>query len=148
MQQKVFEPTEQSVTRYKNERSFEQSFVVWDNGRRVQYKFAPGEEKTVPSIFDFAVHRVLNGTIVGGEAPQLTNLDRPDLKLASYLDTEAEKRREAEAKLVQAQLDKQKAEQEALLAAARLAQAEAEAKAKAAQASAPSSSAPAEEKKK
>lgn len=147
MQQKVYEPTEQSVTRYKNERSFEQSFVVWDNGRRVQYKFAPGEEKTVPSIFDFAVHRVLNGVIVGGEAPQLTNLDRPELKLATYLDTEAEKRREAEAKLVQAQLDKQKAEQEALLAAARLAQAEADAKAKAAQ-SAPAPAAAQDEKKK
>lgn len=137
------EPTEQKTTRYKNTRSWEQRFIVEENGTPTIYRFAPGEERAVPSVWDYAIHRVHNGVIMGGLAPQLTNLDRPELKLAEYLDTDLVARKEAEAKLVSAQLDKAKAEQDALVAAARIAQAEA-AKAEAAKADV----AKAEEKKK
>jgi len=129
--QKVVEASDQKLTRYKNERKFPQSIVVNDNGRMVRYTWAPGEEKAIPSFWDYAVHRVHGKTVVGGLAPQLTNLDRPELKLAEALDTELQDRKKAEAEFLTAQVEKKKAEQEALLAAARLAQAESQAKASA-----------------
>lgn len=143
---KITNASEQKKTRYRNDRSFQQEFVVWENSEWIRYVFAPGEVQEVPSIHDFAIH-MLNpsGTqIEGGLAPQLTNVDRPELLLAEHLDTEAQKKKDAAAALVAAQQDKAKAEQAALLAAARLAQAEAD-KAKATATVPPP--APAEEKK-
>jgi len=118
------EPTERKTTRWKNNKNFVQQFILIDNDQPTLYKFAPGDEKTIPSIFDFAIQRVHNGVILGGEAPQLTNLDKPELKLAEFLDTDLQERKAAEAALVAAQMSKQKAEQEMMLAAARAAQAE------------------------
>jgi len=132
MARSVSQPTERKLTRWKNNKSFVQQFTLIDNGNPRVYRFEPGDEETIDSLFDHAIQRVHNGVILGGEAPQLTNLDRPELKLADFLDTELQARKEAEAALVAAQMSKQKAEQEMMLAAARAAQAakavEAEAK--------------------
>lgn len=122
------EAAEQRMTRYKNPLPYPQVVRVWTDTRFETFTFAPGEEREIPSQYDFAVHHVHDGQIIGGDAPQLINMARPDLKLAGYLDTEAQKREAAKAALVAAQLDKQKAEQEAMLAAARAVEAEAEAK--------------------
>lgn len=139
------EVVEQRTIRYKNPLATTQRIPVWVNNEVRSITFAPGEEKEVPSEYEWAIHHVHDGQIIGGEAPQLINLSRPELKLAGYLDTEAQKRAAAKAELINAQLEKQKAEQAALLAAAKAA--EAEAVAKAAEAAKASETKPAEKQK-
>lgn len=82
------EPREEAYTTWRNPLDREQYVDLHDGDSPTptRYRFAPGEEKKLPSRFDNAIHRTHNGVIVGGLAPQLVKVgskDRLDTALAS-----------------------------------------------------------------
>lgn len=93
MRPQVFEPQEQRYTIWHNPLQQEQKVVLHENGRRTLYRFPPGEEVRVPSVFDSAIQSVLcsdpecrdkggycqkghEGRVASGLAPQLVNRGR------------------------------------------------------------------------
>lgn len=85
----------------------------------LRIRWAPGETKALPSIYDSAIHDVRNGVVVGGKAPQLVRADQPGLPVADAIDVEKSKRREALAEATAALAAKQVAEESLVLAGAK-----------------------------
>lgn len=116
---------EYKETRWKNANPFVQT-VTLDNKRFV---WQPGEEKSIDSTYDRAIHTVSGadenghgGTIVGGLAPRLTNISKaPEQRAGLHwsLDPDLQARREAEAAAIVAQKDLETARTDAILAQAK-----------------------------
>lgn len=119
------EPLEERYSQWHNPLDVEQHVDVYegDNRRPTRYRVPPGETRPIPSRYDRVVHRVHNGVIIGGQAPQLVKVGSNE-KLDEALDTEKDKKRRAEKELAQASLQKQVAEDNAAVAAARVGEAD------------------------
>lgn len=105
------EPVEETYTEWYNPLDVPQYVDIFHDGqpRPTRYKWAPGETKPVPSRYDRAIHRVENGVIIAGLAPQLQKVGG-DAKLDPALDTEGVKKRQAQVDAHRAALTKKAAE--------------------------------------
>lgn len=140
----VFEPQEQRYTTWYNPLQVEQKAVLHENGRPTLYRFPPGGETRVPSIFDSAIQSVIctdrecrdrggycqkghEGRVAAGLAPQLVNKGREaPVHLDPAVDEQKAKRAEAEVALAQAHLAREAAEKAQIVAASRMAETEAQ----------------------
>ena len=84
----------------------------------LRIRWAPGETKALPSIYDSAIHDVRNGVVVGGHAPQLVRTDAPDMPVSDAIDVEKSKRRAALAQAEAALTAKKVAEETLIVATA------------------------------
>lgn len=119
------EPREETYTQWHNPLDVEQYVDVYDVDpkRPTRFKIRPGETKPIPSRYDNVVHRVYNGAIIGGQAPQLVRVGGT-AKLDDALNTELDKKKRAERELATAALQKQTAEENAAIAAAKAGEAD------------------------
>jgi hypothetical protein len=119
------EPIEETFTEWFNPLDVEQYVDVreGDSPRPTRYRVPAGGTKQIPSRHDSVVHRVHNGVIIGGQAPQLVRRGSSD-HLDDALNTELHKKKVAEAELAQAALQKQVAEENAAVAAAKIGEAD------------------------
>ena len=101
-----------------------QKFTVQDGSPRGSMVVIPPKgEVTLPAYLDRAVQLVQNGVVMGGLAPQLVNKSAPQQPaLHESLDTELQKRKDAEARMALAQATLDAAERGAMIAAARVAE--------------------------
>lgn len=124
--QRYLEPTEEKFTRWHNPLSVRQNVVISHDGdsRPTQYTIKPGETREIPSRYDLAIHRVHNGVVIGGLAPQLVKVGAEE-KLDPVLDTTLQDKKQAEAERAVAAAAKQAAEDALILAEHRKREAEA-----------------------
>jgi hypothetical protein len=117
----ALEPQEETYSNWNNPLSVPQIVDLHHGSSRrpTRYKWMPGETKTLPSRFDVAIHRVSNGVIIGGLAPQLVKLGSDEI-LDSALDPTSASKRAAEAAQVAAMLQKKAAEEALLIATGRI----------------------------
>lgn len=90
----------------------------------LRIRWAPGEVKALPSIYDAAIHDVRNGVVVGGHAPQLVRTDQPELPVADAIDVEKQARRQALAEATAAVAAKKVAEETLIVATAKAGEAQ------------------------
>lgn len=131
---------EMRLTRWRNPRNHSQKIVLFDStNRKIVVTFQPGEEKDIPSEYDFAIHRVdcgqeechrgpvhyclrgHPGVVVGGLAPLLERVNVADT-LEPTLDPDVDAKRKAEAAMAAAALQKKVAEDALVVAAAKVAE--------------------------
>lgn len=84
----------------------------------LRIRWNAGETKSLPSMYDPAIHDVRNGIVVGGLAPQLVRTDAPDQPVADAIDVEKSKRRAALAQAEAALTAKKVAEETLVIATA------------------------------
>ncbi len=119
------DPIEEQYTEWYNPLDVQQHVDVrqGDSPRPTRYRVPPKGSTLIPSRYDSVVHRVHNGVIIGGQAPQLVKRGSTD-KLDDALNTELDKKRRADAEIHRQALAKQVAEDAAAKATAESAAAE------------------------
>lgn len=119
------EPVEELYTTWYNPLEVEQYVDIreGDNPRPTRFRVAPGGTKDIPKRYDSVVHRVHNGVIIGGQAPQLVDRTSDD-KLDPVLDTDLAKKRNAEVALSLAAFNRKEQDDAVIVAAARAAEAD------------------------
>jgi hypothetical protein len=128
------EPQEERYTQWHNPLSETQYVDVreGDSPRPTRYTVPPGKTVPIPSRYDSVVHRVHNGVVIGGQAPQLVQVGSEN-RLDPAHDTGLQERERAKADKERAAFVKKQAEDEIVLAAAREREANAKAEARAKQ---------------
>jgi len=129
MPREPLQPVAEQFTEWTNPLDDEQSVVLdaGGNNRGIRYTWKPGETKTLPSHHDRAIHRVHNGVVMGGLAPQLVRKGQTET-VDPALDTRATARKEQEIAVARAAAAKASADDEFALAQKRSAEAAAKAK--------------------
>lgn len=104
------EPREETYTQWHNPLKQEQIVDIFhdNDSMPTRYRWKAGETKSLPSRFDHAIHRVHNGVIIGGLAPQLRKVGS-SAKLDPALDHLAQQKKEAAASAAAALLQQRAA---------------------------------------
>lgn len=119
------EPIEEQYTEWFNPLDVDQVVDIreGDAQRPTRFRVEAGRSKAIPSRYDNVVHRVHNGVIIGGQAPQLVKRGS-DEKLDPALNTDIVSRRNADQEASQAVLAQKAASDVAQAAGARAADAD------------------------
>ena len=100
----IHEPVEQTETMWHNQLDYDQMVDIFMGEAKqgaTRFRFKPGQRRAIPSRYDTAIHRVHNGVIVGGLAPQLVKVDADEV-LDPSLDPKQALKKDAQAAAIAA----------------------------------------------